>query len=139
MSFPIPIETMTRWIQSWVHYDNLASAHNRQAINARKIRDEYEDHIVNSLKGTLHENMIIQINSGRLQIVDEKHAQPLTYGKLEEILHDYFKHTHSNGLDETNSILKFIREKKGYIISKKLKRTGNKETLSSGVNQNTLK
>jgi hypothetical protein len=138
MSFPVPIETMTRWIQSWVHYDNLATAHSRQAINARKIRDEYEDNIINSLKGTSHENMIIQINSGRLQIVDEKHAQPLTYGKLEDIFHDYFKHTHPNGLDETNSILKFIRERKGYVVSKKLKRTGNKEAPPPGATPKQL-
>ncbi len=138
MSFPVPIETMTRWIQSWVHYDNLATAHNRQATNARKIRDEYEDNIINSLKGTTHENMIIQINSGRLQIVDEKHAQPLTYGKLEDILHDYYRHSHPNGLDETNAILKFIRERKGYVVSKKLKRSGNKETPPPGNAQKTL-
>jgi hypothetical protein len=130
MSFPVPIETMTRWVQSWVHYDNLATAHNRQAINSRKIRDEYEGNIINSLKGTTHENMIIQINSGRLQIVDEKHAQPLTYGKLEEILHDYYRHSHPNGLDETNAILKFIRERKGYVVSKKIKRSGNKDPSS---------
>jgi hypothetical protein len=138
MSFPVPIETMTRWVQSWVHYDNLATAHNRQAINSRKIRDEYEENIVNSLKGTTHENMIIQINSGRLQIVDEKHAQPLTYGKLEEILHDYYRHSHPHGLDETNAILKFIRERKGYIVSKKLKRSGNKEAPPPGNAQKTL-
>lgn len=146
MSLPVPIETMTKWVQNWVHYDNLAVAHNKQAMNARKLRDEYESHIINTLKGTTHENMIIQINSGRLQIMNEKHAQPLTLGKLEEILHDYFKHMHPNGLDETNSIVKYIREKKGFIFSKRLKKTSNKDmplapppgNATGGVNNGKL-
>jgi hypothetical protein len=132
MSLPVPIETMTKWIQNWVHYDNLATAHNRQAINSRKLRDEYESHIINSLKGTTHENMIIQINSGRLQIMNEKHTQPLTLGKLQEILHNYFVKYHPTGVDETNNIVKFIRENKGYITSKRLKKTTNKDPPGSG-------
>jgi hypothetical protein len=127
MSLPVPIETMTKWIQNWVHYDNLANAHSRQCINARKLKDDYESHIINSLKGTTHENMIIQINSGRLQIMNEKHSQPLTLGKLQEILHDYYKHSHPTGLDETNTIIKYIRENKGYIVTKKLKKTNYKD------------
>ena len=127
MSLPVPVETLTRWVQSWVHYDDLAVAHNRQATNARKIRDEYETNIINSLRGTSHENMIIQIHSGRLQIMDEKHLQPLTVGKLEELLHEYYKSRHPNGLDETTNILKYIRENKGYNMAKRIKKTTHKD------------
>ncbi len=127
MSLPVPIETMTKWVQSWVHYDGLASAHNRQSTNARKIRDEYESHIINSLKGTPQENMIIQIHSGRLQIMDEKHLQPLTMGRLEDILHDYYKKNHPTGLDEANNILRYVRENKGYTLTKRIKKTTHKE------------
>ena len=124
MSLPVPAETLSNWVYCWKHYDDLANVHSTQANTARKLRDDYEGRIVNTLKGTPHESMIIQTNSYRLQIVDEKHTQPLTVTRLEDLLHDYFKSRHPTGLDETTAILRFIRENKGYTMSKKLKKAG---------------
>ncbi len=144
MSLPVPAETLSNWIYCWKHYDDLTNVHNTQASTARKLRDDYEDRIVNSLKGTQHESMIIQTNSYRLQIVDEKHTQPLTATRLEDLLHDYFKSRHPTGLDETSAIIRFIKENKGYTLSKRLKKMGvapplAKPTLPSNSIKDTIK
>ncbi len=126
----VGVDMLTKWIQSWVHYDNLASAHSRQATNARKLRDENEEHVIKALAGTPNEKMIIQIHSGRLQIVEDRHVQPLTLGRLEEFLGEYFAtRQRSPMLDtpekETAAVMKFIREHRSTQISKKLKKSSN--------------
>lgn len=126
----VGVDLLTKWIQSWVHYDNLASAHSRQATNARKLRDENEDSIIKALVGTSNEKMIIQIHSGRLQIVDDRYIQPLTLGRLEEFLGEYYaSRQRSPTLDtpekETAAVMKFIREHRSTQVSKKLRKSSN--------------
>jgi hypothetical protein len=126
----VGVDMLTKWVQSWVHYDNLASAHSRQATNARKLRDEQEDSIIKTLAGTPNEKMIIQIHSGRLQIVEDRYIQPLTLGRLEEFLGEYFtSRQRSPTLDtpekETTAVMKFIREHRSTQVSKKLKKSSN--------------
>lgn len=133
MSVPglqVGVDLLTKWIQSWVHYDNLASAHSRQATNARKLRDENEEMVIKALVGTPNEKMIIQIHSGRLQIVDDRYIQPLTLGRLEEFLGEYFAtRQRTPTLDtpekETAAVMKFIREHRSTQVSKKLKKSSN--------------
>ena len=126
----VGVDLLTKWIQSWVHYDNLASAHSRQATNARKLRDENEGNVIKALVGTPNEKMIIQIHSGRLQIVDDRYIQPLTLGRLEEFLGEYYASRQRNPtLDtpekETAAVMKFIREHRSTQVSKKLKKSSN--------------
>ena len=126
---PIPglkvtTDDLSKWIHNWVHYDNLTTAHNRQSTNARKKRDEFEDMICGALVNTPNEKMIIQIHSGRLQICEDKYVQPLSQGRLEEFLHEYFtQKTGSTVETESVAIMKFIREHRTTQMTKKLKRT----------------
>jgi hypothetical protein len=119
---PVPADTLTKWIQTWVKYDAYLEENNKKLSEIRKQRDEIEGNIVNSLKGTSYESMIMQTGIGRLQIVEEKHLLPLTVGRLEELLHNYYRTRHPVGLDETNVIMKFIKENKGYTSTKKLRK-----------------
>lgn len=125
MATPGPTPTnnnqdLAYWVRNWVHYDNLATSLYRQTSNARKVRDDFEDKILNSLRAQHMENAIIQIAGGRLLVQEEKHAAPFTLARLEELLHDY--HKQKNGHDETDSIVKFIRKHRAYEITKKLKK-----------------
>lgn len=56
-------------------------------------------------------------------MAEEKHAQPITLSRLEEILHAYYK---AKGVgadyDETAAILKFLRKQRGYEVTKRLKK-----------------
>lgn len=107
-------------VRNWVHYDNLATSLYRQTSNARKVRDDFEDKIMQSLRAQNMEHAIIQIAGGRLLVQEEKHAAPFTLARLEELLHDYYKHR--GGQDETENIVKFVRKHRAYEITKKLKK-----------------
>jgi hypothetical protein len=113
------------WVRNWVHYDNLALGLNRQATNARKVRDEYEDKIITHLQQNSMENAIIQIAGGRLMVNEERHSQPLTLHRIEELLRAYFvaKGAAAAGhLDETPNIMKFIKQQRGFEVNKRLKK-----------------
>lgn len=111
------------WVRNWVHYDNLALGLNRQSSNARKVRDEYEDKIISHLQQNRMENAIIQIAGGRLVVSEERHSQPLTLHRIEELLRSYYVSKGATGnLDETPMIMKFIKQQRGFEINKRLKK-----------------
>jgi hypothetical protein len=113
------------WVRNWVHYDNLALGLNRQSSNARKVRDDYEHKIVGHLQQNHMENAIIQIAGGRLVVSEERHSQPLTLHRIEELLRSYFiaKGAGSH-LDETPMIMKFLKQQRGFEVNKRLKKQG---------------
>ena len=94
-------------IRNYVHYDNLTSTFNKQAHNARIVRDDFEQRIIKELRDKKMEHAIIQIVGGKLKIVEEKHNTPLNYKMLEESLHNYF-HTKKIS-DDTSNIIKFVK------------------------------
>lgn len=98
-------------IRNWVHYDTMASSFYKQTLNARKIRSEYESKILTNLNQNKMENAIIQINGGRLGLVEEKQPATLTVQKIEDILHNYFKAKKQT--DQTGEILDFIKQNRG--------------------------
>jgi hypothetical protein len=109
-------------VRNWVHYDNLASNLNRQIQNARKVKDEFETKIMNSLRDFNMENAIIQIAGGKLSITEEKHTNPLTITRIEELLHEYYERSGRKAADETTDIIKFLKSERGSTVSKKLKK-----------------
>lgn len=118
------ISDMANWVRNWVHYDNLALGLNRQATNARRLREDYETKIIGNLQSNSMENAVIQIAGGRLTVNEERHSQPLTLTRLEEILRGYYANKGATGpLDETAEIMKFLRKQRGFEITKKLKKT----------------
>lgn len=111
------------WVRSYVHYDNLASSLQKQLQNARKVKDEFETKIIQSLQTHKMENAVIQIAGGQLQVADEKHTNSLTLTLLEDLLHNYYKSQGRQGTDETTDIMKYIKNERGSSTSKKLKKT----------------
>lgn len=108
------------WVRNWVHYDNLASGLYRQTINARKVREDFEGKILGSLKASNMENAVIQIAGGRLVVHEERHNQPLTLGRIEDLLHSYFV---AKGIpDDTQNMMKHFRKQREYDVHKKLKK-----------------
>jgi hypothetical protein len=106
-----PTNDLTTWVRNYVHYDNLANNYSKQATGARKLRDEFENKIVQNLRANRMENAIIQISGATLQIVEEKTQPTLTLPRLEAYLHKYYAQK-GNGVDETESVLRFIRAQK---------------------------
>ena len=117
---PINTQELAFWVRNWVHYDNLATGLYRQTMNSRKVREEFEVKILDSLKASNMENAIIQIAGGRLVIHEERHNQPLTLGRIEDLLHGYFT---SKGIpDDTQNMMKHFRKQREYEVHKKLKK-----------------
>jgi hypothetical protein len=108
------------WVRNWVHYDNLASGLYRQTINARKVREDFETKILGSLKESNMENAVIQIAGGRLVVHEERHNQPLTLGRIEDLLHSYF--VGKGSPDDTQNIMKHFRKQREYEVHKRLKK-----------------
>ncbi len=120
---PINSQEIGFLVRNWVHYDNLATGLYRQTINARKVRDEFETKILDSLRASNMENAVIQIAGGRLVVQQERHNQPLTLSRIEEILHTYY--VSRNMPDDTANIMKFMKKQRGFEVTKKLrKQTG---------------
>lgn len=110
------------FVRYWLHYNNLASSFYKQFGSARKIRDDYETQIINTLQQNGMEKATIQIGGGQIHIVDKREPNQLSLTKIEELLHGYFKQR--GGRDESKDIMLFIRGNRGYTLTKSLKQTG---------------
>lgn len=111
---------LAHYVRNYVHYDNLATGLYRQTVNARKVRDDFEEKILGNLRTHNMENAVIQIAGGRLVVHEERHNQPITLGRMEELLHAYF--ISKNIPDDTQNIMKFMKKQRGYETVTRLKK-----------------
>jgi hypothetical protein len=111
-------------VRQWVHSDIALSNINKEANKVRKEKDAYEEVILRQLKQANYEKAVIQIDGGRLTVNEEKHFQSLTFKSLEEMLHMYYRRPGARK-DETDDILKFVKENRTFEIEKRLKKSTN--------------
>ena len=114
---------LAQMIRSWVHFDNLAATFNRQAQQARTAKARWENDILEYLRKVKMTNAIIQIAGGRLTVHEEKHSQPLTLQRLEQLLHEYYGQRPPGSTDETTDILAFIKQNRGSTTDTRLKKS----------------
>jgi len=128
MSAPISLNMadMGKLVRQWVHSDTTVTNLNREILKARKERDGYEEVILRQLKQANYEKAVIQIDGGRLTVNEEKHHQALTFKSLEEMLHMYYRRPGARK-DETDDILKFVKENRTFEIEKRLKKTSSNQ------------
>ena len=107
-------------IRSYVHYDNLVTSLQKQTNNARNIRDDFEKKIITTLEEKKMKNAIIQIQGGKLQIVDDKKISQLTFHSLEDSLHKYFIDNKQS--DITTDLIKFIKSQRSVETVPKIKK-----------------
>ena len=111
------------WVRNWIHYDTLVTDLTKQASNARKVRDDYEDKIIASLSRRKMTNSVLQVNQGKYKVVEESHNNGLTLTNLEKLLHTYYKVRGGGaGTDETEQIMAFIKHNRGQSHSVRLKK-----------------
>lgn len=118
------------YVRYWLHYSNLASSFFKQFGAARKVRDDYEKHVIQQLQTNGMEKATIQINQGHIRVVDKREPNPLTLAKIEELLHLYYRQR--GGKDETMDIMTFIRANRGYMTAKSLRQSGMPSATSGG-------
>lgn len=117
----LPVD-FNKWVRHYVHYDTLTKSFQQQTTNARKMKDAYENKIIESLDQTKMKNAIIQIAGGTVKLSEEKHLAPLTFVNLESMLHDYFRAKGARFPDETDAIIRYIKENRKQVINSQLKR-----------------
>ena len=110
------------WVRNWIHYEQLASGLYKQAINARKVRDEFEERIMTSLERRKMMNAILQLKQGKYKVMQETTSAPLSLTNIEGLLHLYFKAKGATGRDETSEILSFIKQHRQQNHSYRLRR-----------------
>lgn len=107
---PVDDSAFPTWVRNWIHYDTLASSLYKQAINARKVREGYEEKILESLERRKMLNAMLQLKQGKYQAVEEVHNSPLSFAAIEGILHAYFKSKGATARDETLDIIAFMKQ-----------------------------
>ena len=117
-------QTIATNVRNWLHYDTLASSLYKQATRARQVRDEFETKVITTLHEQRMENAVIQINSGVLNVVEERTPRTLTFTGIEQMLHMYFQHKGSGARDDTKDIMNFFRKHRGYTTLKRLRKSG---------------
>lgn len=70
-------------IRGWIHMDNLAETHNRQAMNARSLRAKHEADAIALMKEMRLDKTTIQVSGASLQIATRRASAPLTWAYLE--------------------------------------------------------
>jgi hypothetical protein len=109
-------------VRYWLHYNNLASSFYKQYGSAKKVKDDYEKQIIETLQHNGMEKATIQIGGGQINVVDKREPNQLSLTKIEELLHGYFRQR--GGKDETMDVMTFIRANRGYTMNKYLKQSG---------------
>ena len=124
MSAPAPQQQqeMPTWVRNYVHYDQLASGLYKQCLNARKIRDGFEDKIIHQLTTQGMGNAILQVSQGKYQLKSEQHLTPLSITNLEALLHQYYNQKVPHGPDETNAILQFIKSNRQHTSNIRIRK-----------------
>ena len=119
---PVNDAEFPTWVRNWIHYDTLASGLYKQAINARKVREGYEDKIIESLERRRMLSAVLQVKQGKYQAIEEVHQAPLSFTAIEAILHAYFKAKGASARDETGDIIAFIKQHRQQTRNLRLRR-----------------
>jgi len=101
-------------VRNWVYFDNLVSQFSRQLQQARSAKTRWETEVIANLKENNLDTSVIQISGARLTVHNEKHTQPLTLTRLEDLLHEYYSKKPVGSNDETHDIIKHIRSSRQY-------------------------
>jgi hypothetical protein len=117
-------EALAHNVRGWVHYDNMATALNKQIINTRKQRDTYEEQIQILLNQHNMPNAVIQISGGKLQLQEEKVTSGLTMKALQESALSFFRgHPEiPNPEKMTSELLQHIKDQRNVTSVLRLKK-----------------
>ena len=108
-------------VRHWVHFDNLAENLNKQVMNARALRNEYEMKVLGLLERNGLQNASLRINGASLQRASRFKSADLSWSMLEEQLHTYYKN--AGRRDETDDVMGFLQKHRGGKTVEYLKKT----------------
>ena len=93
-------------IKEWVSVDNELRILTEHVKELRDKRNEVNDNIIRYVETNQLCNSTIQLSDGLLKFYNQKTYAPLTYTFLQDTLKDILS------IDQTNQIIKYIKEKR---------------------------
>jgi len=120
ISDPISLE---KYVQKWVLVDNQLQILQEKTKTMREWKKKLTDKIVESMQEKGIEHKILSIPDGELSLQEKKEYTCLSFGFLEECLHDMIQDE-----EKIEEIMDFVREKREIKITKEIRR---KNLLSS--------
>tara|TARA_B100000902_G_scaffold398667_2_gene466312 strand:- start:308 stop:661 length:354 start_codon:yes stop_codon:yes gene_type:complete len=110
-------------LKQWVNLDN---EYTNISNKLKEIRIKKND-LTNTIISQFHEknikNPTINISDGKLNLIDTKQANTLTFKFLETCLDEYF----NNNNDKTKEVIDFIKSKRNFTLVTSIKRTSNSD------------
>ena len=106
-------------IKEWVYIDNkykkILDDTKELRVEKKKVNDKIFSYFNNNNYTSFPK---INISDGKLEFVEQKQYDVLTYTYLEKCLNEYFNNT-----EEVSKIMKYIKKNRDYNINKIIKRT----------------
>ena len=100
---------LVRAIRGWVHMDNIAETHQRQAMQAREIRTKHELEAVTLIKEMSLTKSTIQVSGARLQLANKKTSGALTWGYLDREVTAWASQAHLSPT-QSASLVKWLHD-----------------------------
>ena len=114
-------KTLEENIQKWVVLDNNQRKINEQIKEIRNKKNELSNNILHHFSSNNMKVPTINISDGKLNFIEVKQANVLSYKFLEDCFNEYFSDDY-----KTRELLDFIKNKRTYTNAQSIKRLYNK-------------
>jgi hypothetical protein len=105
-------------IKKWVKLDNEYNNLNSKLRDIREERNNLSSEIINFFEDKNINNPTINITGGKINLVNQKTANALSYKFIENCLKEYFDNDEKMAIE----VFEFIKSKRNYVNTKNLKR-----------------
>ena len=113
---------LVKAIRSFVHMDNLAETHARQATNAREARARHESEAIALMRELRLEASTIQISGATLSLSQQRTPGTLTWGYLEREIPAWATRSGVSAA-QSASLLRWLREHRDIKETEHLKKS----------------
>jgi hypothetical protein len=117
-----PKSRLVAAIRGWVHMDNLAESHQRQAMNARAVRAKHEAEAIGLMRQLGLTKSKIQVSGAELHLASHRTVAPLSWKYLEREVPAWLASARLPP-DHAKSLLKWLQEHREYRESEELEKT----------------
>jgi hypothetical protein len=116
-----PKQRLVAAIRGWVHMDNLAESHQRQAINARAVRAKHEAEAIGLMRQLGLTKSKIQISGAELHLASHRTVTPLSWKYLEREVPAWAASMRQPN-EQARGLLKWLQEHREYKEAEELEK-----------------
>ena len=117
-----PKQRLVSAIRGWVHMDNLAESHQRQAINARTVRAKHETEAIGLMRQLGLTKSKIQVSGAELHLASHRTVAQLSWKYLEREVPAWAASARLPA-EHARGLLKWLQEHREYKETEELEKT----------------